>query len=106
MDTIAQRLRERGRVTGGGAALVSPGRAFRERVARRQHRAIYEHRRATHAHFAAQVAADRERAKHLGGRARSEAEEREFLGLLVRHGFSRAYFESRPWEKRASGVAS
>lgn len=51
--------------------------------------------------------ADTERLKQLGGRPRSEAEEREFNELFARDpGRSRAYFERRIWEKRSAAPAT
>lgn len=47
-------------------------------------------------------AIDIARLRQLGGVKRSQDEELEFLGLLVRHNCSKAYFESRAWERRAS----
>ncbi|OHV85931.1 hypothetical protein [Ensifer sp. LCM 4579] len=89
MQDIATTLRERGRVTGASSGLVSLGKAFRrlsERRARERKRAQY--------------LSDRERLRELGGRPRSEAEEREFRALLRDpHLPPAAYFEKRLWEK-------
>lgn len=46
--------------------------------------------------------ADMERLKQLGGVPRSREEQNEFVELLVRHGCSEAYFESRAWERKAA----
>lgn len=83
------------------AAVDRLERALAERD-RCESNAEYSARReAERAEKRARRAADIDRLRQLGGVKRSQAEELEFLELLVRHNSSKAYFESRAWERRA-----